>query len=485
MDFPWTSTRQIVGTFRLKNNKSILCLLLLVVLIRPSAGLGQEQTVLTLSEYLGYVKKYHPIVKQANLVLKESEAKYLQARGAFDPKIKVNYDQKQFQTSEYYSKLNTTFTIPVWYGVDVKGGFVDRSGDYLNPEANVPITGLYAAGGSLSLARGLLINERRAVLKQAKLYRTQATADNQQEVNNILYQAVQAYFQWLRVYNERQVYTEFLANAQLRYESVQRSYDLGERPEIDTNEARITYNDRRLKIENAQLKYIKASLRLSNYLWIEDVPVEVAKTTVPNTEVLLQIDSALGTNLSLGNFDLSTHPKIRSLNLKLRSLEVEKRLRRNQLLPVIDLKYHFISGTPNARNTWNITNYEAGLNLELPMLMRKARARLKFASYKLRAVRYETQSTMVVLKNKIGAVEQEVTSYQQQLSLIKDMGSDYRTLLKAEERKFDIGESSLFLVNSREARLIENKLKAIEVENALLNAKGKLFNTLGLGLAAQ
>ena len=34
----------------------------------------------------------------------------------------------------------------------------------------------------------------------------------------------------------------------------------------------------------------------------------------------------------------------------------------------------------------------------------------------------------------------------------------------AEERKFTVGESSLFLINSRESKLIEARLKAIEID---------------------
>ena len=69
--------------------------------------MGQE--ILTLSEYLGYVKSFHPVVKQANLVINEGEAKLLKARGAFDPKLEVDLDNKEFKNTEYYDKLNAAF----------------------------------------------------------------------------------------------------------------------------------------------------------------------------------------------------------------------------------------------------------------------------------------------------------------------------------------------------------------------------------------
>ncbi len=55
------------------------------------------KNIMTLSEYLGYVKSYHPIVKQANLIINNSEAKLLKARGAFDPKIEIDFDKKRFR----------------------------------------------------------------------------------------------------------------------------------------------------------------------------------------------------------------------------------------------------------------------------------------------------------------------------------------------------------------------------------------------------
>ena len=60
------------------------------------------------------------------------------------------------------------------------------------------------------------------------------------------------------------------------------------------------------------------------------------------------------------------------------------------------------------------------------------------------------------------------------------MVEDYSKLLKAEERKFQVGESSIFLVNSRESKLIDSRLKAIELENKLFLSKANLVNILAL-----
>ena len=151
---------------------------ILGILLFVSGIISAQDTtsVISLAEYLGYVKTYHPIVKQANLIINESEAKLMKARGAFDPKLEVDYDRKKFKNTEYYDKLNASFKIPTWYGVELKGNFEENDGFYLNPEATVPEDGLYSVGVSVSVAQGFLANKRMTMLKQGKLFVKQAKA---------------------------------------------------------------------------------------------------------------------------------------------------------------------------------------------------------------------------------------------------------------------------------------------------------------------
>jgi len=437
-------------------------------------------SIMTLDEYLSYVKTYHPIVKQANLIINESEAKLLKARGAFDPKLEVDYDRKKFKNTEYYDKLNATFKIPTWYGIEFKANFEENTGEFLNPEFSVPTNGLYSAGVSVSLAKGFLINERMAMLKQAKLFTQQAKVDQQLLVNEILYEASLAYFNWLKSYRNKEVYSSFLSNANTRFEGIKRSYREGERAAIDTLEARLTLNTRKLSLEKARIKYVKSTLELSNFLWLNDnTPVELKETIRPDTQTVSLIDDVLQvTGFDSEDFNVDAHPKLRSLDFKYESLQLNKRLRQNMLLPQIDLQYNFLSQTPDNLGAFNAINYKSGVNVSFPLFLRKERGNLRLAKLKLQDVEFEISTTRVTLKNKIDAVTQEIESYVLQNQLTKELVIDYQVMLEAEERKFFLGESSLFLVNSREAKLIENTIKAIDLENKFFKTKASLFNIM-------
>ena len=452
-------------------------LLLFLLMFTTFSAQEKVTSVMTLSEYLGYVKTYHPIVKQANLVINNSEAKLLKARGAFDPKIEVDFDNKQFKEKEYYNKLNGTFKIPTYYGLEFKANFENNTGEFLNPEATVPTDGLYAAGVSASLLKGLLINKRMAALKQAKFFINQAREDQQILVNEILYNASLSYFNWLKSYNDKLVYDDFLENAVIRFNNTKRAFEEGDKPAIDTLEAGITLNNRKLNLEKARIKLVKASLELSNFLWLNDnTPVELQDNIIPDITTLSNVDTTF--NIALfndANFDINNHPKIKSLEFKIKSLNIDRKLKMNNLLPRLDVQYNFLTQTPRQGNSLNVDNYKAGINFKLPLFLRKERGDLKLAKIKLQDAKLENEATKVTIKNKVNAVQQELESFAIQNDYITNIVKDYGVLLKAEERKFFLGESSLFLVNYRESKLIETRLKAIDLENKFFKSKANLF----------
>ena len=94
--------------------------------------------------------------------------------------------------------------------------------------------------------------------------------------------------------------------------------------------------------------------------------------------------------------------------------------------------------------------------------------------------KYELDNAEIVIRNKVIAMYRELASFENQNVLIADMVENYETLLAAEERKFSFGESSLFLINSRENKLIESKLKQNSVQNKFFVTKAKLFNSLAI-----
>lgn len=455
---------------------------LLLFFALSSSLFAQVDSLETLGfkEYLSLVKQNHPIVKQANLIGETGDAKLLKARGGFDPKIEVDFDQKVFKETEYYDLLNATFKIPTWYGIDLKAQFEQNEGYYLNPQNTVPENGLYTAGISASLGQGLWINDRMTTLRQAKIYREQARADLDIAVNVVLYEASVAYFEWLQAYKKVKLFDRFLENSQLRFRGIKSSALAGDKPLIDTTEATISVQSRALNLREVQLEYIKKKLELSNFLWLgNNIPVELQDGIFPQEELGFSIDEILDiTGFDLANFQLEQHPKLRSLNYKVEALELERQLKANNLLPVIDVNYNFISSEGDDLSTFYTQNYKAGLRFKMPLFLRKERGDLKLAKLKVQNSQFELTNSKLELQNKLQAVTTELEVLEEQNQLAEELVRNYETMLYAEERKYQVGESSIFLINSREVKLIDAQLKQIEITNKFYKAKANLFKTI-------
>ncbi len=442
----------------------------------------QDSVILNFNEYLGYVKKYHPIAKQGELTIGIGQANLMKSRGAFDPKIEVDYDRKEFKGIEYWDRLNATFKIPTWYGIELKGNFEQNDGDFINPSESVPTDGLYSAGVSVSLGRGSWINERMATLKKAKFFREQTKADRDLLVNQILFDASLTYFNWLQAYRNSKVFSKFLDNAQIRFEGIKKSALAGDKAAIDTVEAKIAVQNRALELERARVRFRNRSLELSNFIWLNDnIPLEIQPNVIPNNDIAADIDITLEIlGKPLNSFTVDNHPKIKSLGYKIDGLRVDKRLKMNKLLPTIDLEYNFLTETPESINSFVTNEYKGGLTLQLPLFFRKERGDLKLAKFKLKDAEFEFDNAQVQIRNRVFAIYNELESFETQNTLINNIVSNYKTMLSAEERKFSFGESSLFLINSRESKLIDAVLKQNLVQNKYYAAKAKLFNSLAV-----
>ena len=439
---------------------------------------GQDtMTEFSFNEFLGYVKKYHPLVKQADLKLNEAQANLMLARGAFDPKIEVEYNEKQFKTSEYYSILNSSFKIPTWYGIELKAGFDNAEGIYVNPENTLPNSGLTSLGIAVPIGQGLFINQRMTDIRKAKIARNLNAAERNLQAIEIIYEAAVSYMNWKRSFEEVKLYENYIQNALIRYKGIATLINEGDKPAIDSIEAGIVVKTRQLNLEDAKLKLTKAKLELSNYLWLENnIPLELNDNLRPEDFLTNTIKETLQIN-ELAPIDLDNHPKIKALDAKIAMLKVDRKLKANALLPKLDLSYNYLS-EPSYIDNYRFEDYKIGLNFSFPLFLRKERGSLKLADLKIQDSEFNLQFERKNLENKIKSQQQEIVSLEKQQEYNDKLVKDFTKLLNAEDRLFEMGESSLFIINSRENSLVSSQLNKIALENRYLNALISIYKTL-------
>ncbi|WP_347157226.1 TolC family protein [Pontibacter chitinilyticus] len=441
--------------------------------------------VLTLQQYHRLILANHPIASQAALLPEQARQELRIARGTLDPVLSSKLYRKEFGGKEYYNLWSNTLRVPLWFGPELKAGFEQNSGQYLNPENKTPSEGLGYAGISIPLGQGLFIDERRATIQQAKLMQGIAEAERVKLINKLLLQATKAYWEWLLQHRTSQLYQEALELADFRLRAVRARVQEGDLAAIDTVEALMALQDRQLLQQQAQLELQNARLQVAVHLWAESqVPLELQENTIPaltGAEVATVSPEELQSLLAAARTD---HPEVQKLSLKGEQLDVERRYAANKLLPKLNAEYNVLQRgfnlQPGLMEQQHLQgNYKLGMSFSIPLFLRQERGKLQFTKLKQQANGLELVQQQREVENTLQSLYNELQGLGEQLQLQERMVANALTLRNGEQTRFENGESSLFLINAREAKFLEAQVKLYTLHTKYAKAKTSLYWAAG------
>lgn len=469
--------------------KSILVSFVLALgMLYAPTSIAQAQDsvqVLTLQQFYRLVLTHHPVASQSKLLTEQARQELRIAKGTLDPVISSSLYRKEFGGTEYYNLWSNVLRVPLWFGPELKAGFDKAQGQYLNPENRLPDSGLSYAGISVPIGQGLLIDARRATIRQARLFQEMAEFDRIKLINKLLLQVTKDYWDWLQHYREVQLLEESLNLAAFRLRAVNSRVLEGDLAAIDTVEAKVEVQNREVMLQEAQLNYNNARLRVAQHLWAEDeVPLELQERTVPSLAGSEITPISREEMQQLLETAKANHPDLRKLDLKGQQLRVEERFAADKLKPKLNIDYNVLQRdfflTPVALEQQHMGgNYKLGISFSQPLFLRQERG-------KLQLTRAKQQENVLVLaqasrevENSLHAAFNEWQTLENQIRLQQQMVDNANILREGEVIRFENGESSLFLVNSREVKLMEAQLKLYNLRAKYAKAKTLLYWSAG------
>ncbi|MDX2195539.1 MAG: TolC family protein [Cytophagales bacterium] len=466
-------------------NRLIGALLYIFFISYTAFAQSDTAKVLKLSDLFELMLKYHPLVKQANIIPEIAYQELRMSRAGFEPKFISNLDKKTFDQKNYYHLWQNQLKVPTWFGAEFKVGYDEALGTNVNPQNYLPGEGLSYIGVSVPIGQGLIIDQRRAMLRMSKIFRQMSDAEKNKILNKLFFDAAKDYWDWYYKYHRYLFSKTGYDLAMNRNKFVIQRVNLGEEPAIDSTEAVILLQNRYVNFNLAKVDANNALLQVSNYLWNDDeAPVEMDSTWKPATSVTVANEINTETLNALAEYAKVNHPEVQKLALKVKSLEVERRLAIENFRPVINLNYNLLSAGKGINenplaNQYYGNYYKAGFDIQIPIFMRKERGKYMIAKYKIEQTKFEQNFTLTYIQNQLQSFYNELKTNElllrTQLKLIKD----YTVLRNGELEKFNNGESSLFLVNTRESNLIESEIKKAEIEAKYGKAKAGMYWAAG------
>ncbi len=434
-------------------------------------SLNAQSEVFDFETFKLTVSKFHPLIQKANNLELAGNGEVLKALGGFDPTISSNVNQKSFNGKEYYWTSNTTLKIPIWFGTNLKAGYEANRGEYVENDQKLPGSGLWYAGVEIPLLQGFLYNERQFQLQQAQNLQQMSVAERQLAVNDLLLDAFSTYWTWTEAYKKLMIAKEGFVLAEARYKAAKEQVEVGENPPIDTVEALILLENRTVENKSAQTQFQNATLLLQTFLWADgNQLVSIPANVIPQLANTNPEVGILNTNY------IDSLPSIQLAAYKVDQIALDVKWKKEQLKPSINANYNLLN-QPSGNleiSQFSMQNYKFGVTAYVPLFLRKERGGVKLAKLKMENAGLDLLAKKREYDQKIKNLSNEIELQTANIVIQKRIVAHTRTLRTAELDKFQAGESSLFMINSREQTYLSSENKLVELEIKLEFSKLKM-----------
>lgn len=439
-----------------------------------AAGGAYEQTdappdgstdPLELAEIWRSVDAHHPRIRAAIARVRKAEGEHMAARGGFDPRLEA---KGNVRTGGYYELRRLDVELvqptPLW-GTEVYTGYrlglgVEERRYPSYQSDDTLASGEIRAGVRVPLWRDGPIDGRRAARSRASLMREAVGAALDGSRLELRVAAARVYWDWVAAGQVVQVAQSMVELAETRQQQLERRFQRGAVAEVDVLDNERALLDRRGTLVSARRRLAGAAFDLALYLRnAQGAPVRPSEDQVPRQVQPPGFDtldvSALSSKL------YACHPDVRRRKAKIEAAEVAERLAENRVAPEVNTQFEVSRdfGDPERDRTLPGTEFKAGLSFAMPLPLRTERGRSAAASARVQALENELDWLRDRLWAQVGDLAAAVEAARKRLEVEKKQWRIAQRLAEAERRRFELGSSSLRVVNLREQTAAEAELK--------------------------
>ena len=316
-------------------------------------------------------------------------------------------------------------------------------------------------GLQTNLLQGLLIDKNRADLLKARQYKLYYDAEQKIIQNEVLFQSTIAYADMLLQRSLLNVYKRFETNAKVRYDAMVQLVQIGERPTIDSVESFIQLKSRNIDLSATQLEFNKQLFDVMSKM-------QMPQLFAYKVDVSNQLDSLYQSSvkyMSALTQATASHPIIQQAQAKQGVLGVDLKLKKELIKPVLEVNYQFIQSKGLQNPIWfDLNQYKLSARLSFPLYFRKSVNEYQLSKYWLQNNQLDINTKQIQLSAKAAYIQSNSVALLGQISDAQNSKQLNDQLFEAEQIKFEHGESSLFLLNTREIRALEAEIKLMNLK---------------------
>ena len=431
--------------------------------IRPLMTVQPDREHLTLDQVLQSVDQHYPPLRIALLEAPIAEADYLAAQGRFDLVLRsfVDTNSLGFYESRRFD-VSAEQPTAVW-GTSFFTGYQASGGVFPSYDGKLQTNGLgeYRAGMRVPLFRDRALDSRRAELGKANLGRRLADLGIQQQRLVILQAATARYWNWVAAGRRFAVAQSILDMAVEREKILETAVDLGQLPRFEVLDNKRIIEQRRSQFVAGRRGLEQASFDLSLFYRNDQGQPRIASpaqlppafprpTGVDETQLERDITQAL-----------DRRPELARLVTQQDQVRLDQRLAENRRLPGLDFILSYDRELGERRVPRGPNELRAGVSFELPLQRRTATgqavaARTRVAQIDQR-LQFQREQVSVEVRDAVSAVRAAFEG----ANVLEAEVLATRQVEDAERLRYDLGESTLFVLNQRELQTADAQVREV------------------------
>ena len=430
-----------------------------------------------------------------------SKFSLLGAHSPFDPVVTGSYNGNNTTSPPLSNIQNTGVTIPAKSitrfgqfnysetfetGTNVQAGLSSNHSSFTSSPG---VTGVFnpsvSSTLSLQFTQPLLRNgwlfANRAPLVIARRNLQQSRATFAAEVSNNILQAVGQYWSVVEARGNLDVAKSSLDAAEATYKRDKRALELGALPPLDIYRSESQVASRRVQVIQSEyaLKQAADALRLTigtdQDPYFQALDLNLTEKAEPEGELRI-IDTAAALQQAL-----TRRPEFDAARAALANDETRIRLAHNHLLPELDVTglyasnglggTQFNSTGQTATNSslgqlfgFNYPTYGAQLSLSLPLKNRSAKAELGSALVSRRGNLYSERQLREQVTLDVGNAVHQLEQAKLSIAAGKEAVDLAQKSMAAEQRKYELGQGTIFLVLEAQTELAAAKQSLLQAE---------------------
>ncbi len=448
--------------------------LLLVLLL--SWSLLDAKALFGVDKITSYLTQDNPYVYEAigqEYIYKEKEKYYL---GDFDAKLLAKYDKKDYPASdgEYF---NASLEKPLENGMEFSMGY--RKAQGTQEYNNIKTSSEGEAIVAVKIPVFSVLND----MSQRKLNLNLATLDNVKFNYKSKDNLRLLYFKILTTYNKLlysksilNLENELLFRAKKRKVIIQKRVKAGTEPDISLLEVEQQIINRTQRIISQSNDFSTLLVDFVKYLNISKEAFEELYELPSMNEIeenVLNVDSAI-------DVALENRPDLKTFDYEIKKINLNQRQTNTLKYPKLNVSLY------GAHDFKYENGFKIALDMDFPIERRKYEAKYVENEKSVKNIQNDKEKNIMNIKANVTNFLNSLHNLSSNMASAKDEIVLVEKLEEAENKKYSLGLSNLFMVNQREIytleikkKLLKYKLDYLLLEQEVKTEIGETFEIMG------